>query len=215
MGVGEELKSVVDFDASRRHATQLVQRLDDLLSGAGLRPSQIQELYVSVGPGSFTGVRVGVTVARTLGQVIPHLRCVAVPTIEAVALNVAGLPWEHLGVVMDAKEEYIYAGLYGRGPGRAGTIVQLREPQLLPAAEFLASAPRPLLVVGEALVFVKMEGPGISSAEAALNLPTAANTWRIGRRMAAAGQFTEYHHLLPLYPRQPEAVRLWEKRQGK
>ena len=36
----------------------------------------------------------------------------------------------------------------------------------------------------------------------------------IGRRLAAAGEFTEYHHLLPIYTRRPEAVRLWETRRG-
>ena len=239
LGRGGELLQALRFDASSRHATQLVVRLDELLRGAGLPPRtgaglrlrDVAELYVSCGPGSFTGLRVGITVARTLAQMSPSLRVVAVPTIQAVAENARDLPWRRLGVVMDYKDGEVYAMTVGRAtalhaePGgcaitratsptgrQAGcTPYENFGPALIRPEDFLARAPRPLLLIGEALEFVRMEAEGVTLCPPELNLPTPEGVWRVGRRLAEAGQFIDYRKLLPLYTRKPEAVRLWEK----
>ena len=199
------------FDASRGHATQLVVHLDEMLTRHGLSPRDLRQLYVSAGPGSFTGLRVGITVARTLAQAVAHLRCVAVPTALAVAENARELAWDNLGVVMDAREGIIYTQLFIR---RQGPIVAAGPARVLPVAEFLSSAPRPLLLTGEGLAYHHLTGPDIQIADPSLHLPTAEGVWRVGCRLAQAGEFTEYHRLLPIYTRKPEAVRLWETRHG-
>jgi tRNA threonylcarbamoyladenosine biosynthesis protein TsaB len=210
IGRDDQLLEVDDFDASARHATQLLARLDAMLARHGVRPSQIAEAYISAGPGGFTGLRIGITVGRTLGQLLPRLRLVAVPTAQAVAENAAGLDWQHLAVVMDSKNDQVYAALFER---RSGEIVSSGPPGTATIDEVLAAAPRPLLVTGEALGYVKASGPGVSVADAAIHMPTASGVWRVGRRLALHRQFVEYAHLLPIYSRKPEAVRLWEKRQ--
>ena len=217
LGLGDELARTIAFDASSRHATHLISRLNELLAGAGRRPTDVNEAYVSVGPGSFTGVRVGVTVARTLGQAIPHLRLVAVPTPLAVAENVPHLDWEHLGVILDAKEGLVHASLLAR---RGEQIAFAAAPAVLTPQEFLATAPRPVLLVGEGLGYQGVEdfqAEGVRVVDPdhlELHLPTAEGVWRVGRRMALAGQFTDYPRLLPVYARKPEAIRLWERRRG-
>jgi hypothetical protein len=74
---------------------------------------------------------------------------------------------------------------------------------------------RPVLLTGEGLDYHDLAGEGVELAEPDVRLPTAEGVWRVGRRLAAAGEFTEYHHLLPIYTRRPEAVRLWEQRHGR
>ncbi len=214
IGVGDRLAERIDFDASARQATQLAARLRDLLAEAGLAVRDIDEVYVAVGPGSFTGLRVGITVARTLGQLLPKIRCVAVPTPQAVAENARSLDWRHLGVMLDAKDELFYCCLFERADGR-GEIVPVGRPGVMTAEQFLAAAPRPLLLSGEALNYhyQKISGEGITAADESLRLPTAESIWRVGRKMSARGEFTEYHKLLPVYVREPEAVRLWNLRQ--
>ena len=97
----------------------------------------------------------------------------------------------------------------------------LSQPALVRPEDFLARAPRPLLLIGEAVEFVKMEAPGVTLAPADRNLPTPAGVWRVGRQKAAgrhgdppeaSGAFVHCNQLLPIYSRKPEAVRLWEKR---
>lgn len=214
LGRDGRLVEVVGFDTTGRHATQLVSRLDDLLTSHRLRPGDLTEVYVSAGPGSFTGLRVGITAARTLAQTVPHCRCVAVPTAQAIAEaeNVRRRQWRNLAVVLDARQGSVYATFFRRCGER---IVPTGPGAPLSVREFLDTAPRPLLVVGQALEHQPLEGPGITTSgddESEAHLPTAECIWRVGRRMAKDGQFTDYHHLLPIYARKPEAVRLWEDR---
>jgi tRNA threonylcarbamoyl adenosine modification protein YeaZ len=229
LGVDRDLADTVDFDASARHATVLVAQLAQLLQGRGITPAQVDELYVSAGPGSFTGLRVGVTVARTLGQQLPGLKCVAVPTALAVAQNAAGLDWQHLAVIFDAKEELVYASLFRRSgtarhelPGRSGTaphagqapiIIPAAQPVLIRADQFLASAPSPITLIGEGLAYHEMHGPGVTIPwpdQPQRHLPTATGVWLAGTQLASEARFTDHAHLLPIYARISEAQRLWE-----
>jgi tRNA threonylcarbamoyladenosine biosynthesis protein TsaB len=211
LGLNGRFVRAVAFDADARHAAQLVPRLAALLEGESLSVGDVAEVYVSAGPGSFTGLRVGITVARTLAQAA-DVRCVSVPTALAVAENARGLDWRNLGVVFDAREGDVYAQVFSR---REGQIVPAGEPRVLGEADFLAAAPRPVLLLGEALSRRRLAGEGVRVAEASLHLPTAEGVWRAGRRLARRGRFTDCLHLLPVYVRRPEAVRLWERRGGR
>jgi len=214
LGRGEELLESEAFDADRRHAVQLVARLDELLRRHRLRPRDLNEVYVSIGPGSFTGLRVGVTVGRMLAQLVPGLSCVAVPTVRAVAENAClpgrpGLGFVNLGVVMDAKEGTVYAAVFRR---TAGELLQAGPASVMPAEQFAADAPKPILLLGEALAYHRIAAEGITIGPELLWLPSAEGLWRVGRRMARSGQFEDFRKVRPLYLRRPEAVRLWEKR---
>ena len=209
LGRDETLLRVIHFDASSRHATQLVGRLKAMLTDAALTPANIAEIYVSAGPGSFTGLRVGITVARTLAQALPHIRCVAVPTAQAVAENARSLEWRRLVVMLDVKDGCCHASLFQR---QGNEIVPVSA-ELVDAKDFLAACPKPILLSGEGLGFIDATAPGVTQIDPALRLPTAEGVWRVGRRLADAGRFTPYPHLLPIYSRKPEALRLWEKRQ--
>ncbi len=212
LGAGERLVETLDFASERRQSVQLVARLDELLCRQGLAARDLDEVYVSLGPGSFTGLRVGITVARTLAQTVEGLRCVGVPTAEAVAENAAELEFERLGVVMDAKEDTLCAAMFARKDGR---IVTVAPPRLVELDRLREELPRPITLIGEALWYQDLAGKGITIGKEDLWLPSAAGVWRVGRRMANLDKYCEYEHLRPVYLRKPEAVRLWEGRGGK
>jgi len=221
LGAGEELLAEADFDASARHGVQLVGRLAELVASASLRPSDLEEVYVSVGPGSFTGTRIGVTVARTLAHAVGGIRCVAVPGPDAVAEAARQLDWRHLGVILDARGGLIHATRFDRpgpGEGRAGDdAVRTGPGRVIAPADFLAQTPRPLMLLGEGLGYHDLRADGVTiprpdATDAPPHVPTAASVWRVGRRLAAAGRFTEPAELLPIYSRTPRAQRVWDEK---
>src|SRR6059058_4071986 len=69
------------------HATALLSLVDDALAAAGLDLAQVERLGVGTGPGSFTGLRIGVATARGLAQAL-GLPAVGVSTLQSLALNV-------------------------------------------------------------------------------------------------------------------------------
>ena len=209
LGCGDKLADLIEFDTSTRHAAQLVCRLEEMLTNAKLQPGDLDHAYVSVGPGSFTGLRIGITVVRTMAQMLQNLQCVAVPTPAAVAENVRSLDWQHLGVIMDAREGQLYAAGFARLDG--DTVPAAGTPAVMTAEKFLSSSPRPLMLTGEGLGYHHLPGDGIELADAETHLPTPEGVWRVGRRLARAGQFIDYHQLLPIYTRRPEALRLQER----
>jgi len=209
LGAGGALVESAAFRADRRHAVQLVAHMDGLLAAHGLAARDVAEVYVSVGPGSFTGLRVGVTVARTMAQVARGLRLVAVPTALAVADGAASLDCAHLAVVMDAKFGNVYAACFAR---RGGAIVPDGEPAVLSAEVFAAQCPKPITLIGEGLGHHDLAGEGVTIGDESLWLPRPERVWAAGRRLAEDSQFVDPQQLRPLYLREPEAVRLWKRR---
>lgn len=209
LGIGAEIVESVRFEAHQRHAVQLIARTDELLGRHALKPADLRELYISGGPGGFTGLRVGITVARTLGQLLPDLRLVVVPTLLAVAENARPLDAPNLAVVMDAKEGSFYAGMFARG---TDGYVLARPARLMTPEEFLAELPPPATVIGEALGFVpQIRAADIAIGDEDLWLPRPEGVWQVGTQLARQGQFIDFQLVRPIYLRQPEAIRLWEK----
>ncbi len=214
MGTGQAMVAEVTFDAASRHTAQLVCQLDEMLAQRQLRPADIDEVYVSVGPGSFTGTRVAITVARMLAQTVPGLSVVAVPTTHALAEGAREFDWQKLGVILDAREGLIYATTFVR---RGKQIVPEGPAGVMTPDEYLAAAGKPLALIGEGLAYHSMAEELVldpPSRAAPPHLPSAGGVWRVGRQMAAEGLFTEYHQLEPIYCRKPAAVRVWEKKHG-
>ncbi|MDR0876185.1 MAG: tRNA (adenosine(37)-N6)-threonylcarbamoyltransferase complex dimerization subunit type 1 TsaB [Clostridiales Family XIII bacterium] len=104
-----------------RHLTSLVPMIDEVVSAAGLVPTDLEAIAVSAGPGSFTGIRIGVATARALAQTI-GIPVIKVPTLETfVYLTEAPCI---VCPVFDARRDQIYAGAYYLEPdGRIMTLV--------------------------------------------------------------------------------------------
>lgn len=96
-----------------RHAGGLHAAIDRLVRGQGWAPDSLNEVYISAGPGSFTGARIGITVARTLAWAT-GARIVRVPTVDVLAQNAlqANPPPKYVAVVLDAKRAQIFTALF-------------------------------------------------------------------------------------------------------
>ena len=99
---------------SQRTAQVLLPELNALLASHGLQPSELDLVCVTTGPGSFTGLRVGVTVAKTLAYAT-GASLVGIHTLTAIAAQVA-TPFERLWTILDAQREELFAAQFASSP---------------------------------------------------------------------------------------------------
>ncbi len=107
------VQAVSLFQSRRSLSRRLLGEVDGLLSRCGLTLAEMTAFAVGLGPGSFTGVRVGVTTAKTLAQVLEK-PLVGVGTLDAYADALAGLDGAVLPVLPSRRGE-AYAAVYARG----------------------------------------------------------------------------------------------------
>jgi tRNA threonylcarbamoyladenosine biosynthesis protein TsaB len=129
----------------RPHASDLLSNLDELIRSIGARPSDLRAVIVGTGPGSYTGLRVGIATAlglsRGSGAVLR-----GVPSGETIAF--AALEPGMEGVVLiDARQEELYFAHYRRTEDEVET---LRAPCVLTAEEVAISLPESLPIFGDA-----------------------------------------------------------------
>ena len=212
-----KLQAEVTVEAGRTHSETLLSHIEGALSFAGVERSALRGVAVSIGPGSFTGLRIGLATAKAIayGLGIP---LVGVSTLAALALAVP-VPDVHTLVLMDAQKGNAYAGLY---EWRAGNLYEVRPVRVAPLAEAIVEAAelgKPVLLTGE-LVLKKRARLGnlpdnVTLAPAHLLTARASHVAWLGIARLAAGECDDLMTLEPFYIRRSEAEVLWEKRHGK
>jgi tRNA threonylcarbamoyladenosine biosynthesis protein TsaB len=98
------------LEPESRHASTLLLAIDRLLRDSAVRMEQVHSIALSVGPGSFTGLRIGLSTALGLCFGTAR-RMVAVPTLAALSLQGGDAP--RIAALLDARKGQVYAGLYG------------------------------------------------------------------------------------------------------
>lgn len=99
---------IAGADIGRGHAERLMGFIDEALSEAGVEMDDVDRIAVTIGPGSFTGIRVGVATARGLGLALGR-PVVGVSVLQALAISaLAAAPGHPVLIVTDAKREEVY-----------------------------------------------------------------------------------------------------------
>jgi tRNA threonylcarbamoyladenosine biosynthesis protein TsaB len=172
-----------------------------ILSAAGLEPADLAALAVTVGPGGFTGIRVGLATLRALAGAVGRTLA-GVSTLAAVAAAVAG-DERPVAVWLDAGRHEVYAGCFHGGLAAGRELVG-------PPAEVLAALPDgPILFAGDgALRYAHLIATraGATPADTVSGMPAgvAAATARLGRRALESGTALPPS---PRYLRPPDATR--------
>lgn len=212
-----KLQAEVTVEAGRTHSETLLSHIEGALSFAGVERSALTGVAVSIGPGSFTGLRIGLATAKAIayGLGIP---LVGVSTLAALALAVP-VPDVHTLALMDAQKGNAYAGLY---EWRDGSLHEVRPVRVAPLAEAIAEAAdlgKPVLLTGELAVKKRARlgnlPDNVTLAPAHLLTARASHVAWLGIARLAAGECDDLMTLEPFYIRRSEAEVLWEKRHGK
>ena len=202
-----------EFPHGLQHAAGLIPLIDQLCTQRGWKPTELQEVYVSAGPGSFTGLRIGITLAKTLAFTT-GAKLVAVPTMRVLVTN-APSEAQHVIIVLDAKRDQIFTARFQRIEQR---WVEQEVAHVDTLAAMLIRSPRPIHLVGEGILFHQQHIPS-GADDIVITKPEA---WRarasvlaqIGAEMAQAGAFVDPYLLEPIYIRPPEAQEKLEAKQA-
>ena len=187
---------------SRSHTASLPLLVERVLGEAGLALEDVEGIAVSIGPGSFTGLRVGLALAKGLAFA-GGLPLVGVPTLEALAWVADAEPGTSLCAALDARKREVYAALFtatAEGPRR------LTPDLALAPAALAARLPRPCTLVGDAgEVYGDVLGAHANLLPFATHHPRGGVIARLGAARLAAGEAANAGTLEPVYVRPPDA----------
>lgn len=210
LGMGEAPVETVQLPAQRRHAMELMPTIDRLFEKHGLTPQDLSAVYVSVGPGSFTGLRIAITTAKTLGYAL-NAELVAVPTLDVIVQNIVKPQADqHAVVMLNAKRGQCFTGIYQYSAQKGWSASM--EPALLTPQQVCERLPDSFVLVGDHLpdydwpASVELLSPDLA-------IPRSEVVWRMGHALQQSGRTTAPMMLNPLYVRLPEAEEVWQAKQ--
>lgn len=194
------------------HSERLMATVDRVLTDTGFTMADMDGYAVAIGPGSFTGLRIGLSAIKGLALVTGK-PVAAVPTLKALAWN---LPYAAYPVcpMLDARKNEVYAATY-RFEGSA--LVYGMAEAVISLSRLSERISEKTLFTGEASHLFrgdieKIFGDRALFAPISAILPAAASVAEIGLDMVKSGRQADPDNLTPMYIRRPEAEVAWEKR---
>ena len=195
---GERVIGEYLLDGRITHSERLMPAIDRLLRDAGWTAASLEGLAVAVGPGSFTGLRIGLSAVKGLAWAL-GIAVAAVPTLDAMA---ASLPFATHPVcpVLDARKNEVYCSLY-RWDG--ATMRREWEYLALAPASLAARLTEPTILLGDGAHAVPSRHVRVAPAHR--RMPSAAAVGVLGLARFQAGQIVSARELSPFYLRPSEA----------
>ena len=204
---GDVLAVRVLEEPRRRHAQTLVAEIDGLFRECGFQPADCDVTAVSIGPGSFTGLRVGVVCAKTFAYAT-GCRAVAVDTYVCTAYN-SPVDVRAVWVIGDAQRGELFAGRYRRDAHDRWNLDQ--EIQIVPADDWCRDRTQDDVVSGPAVAALEAE---LSSRCRVLSLecrcPRAEIVARLGAQLVNNSGGDDFWSLQPRYIRPSAAEEKWK-----
>ena len=208
----------ISMQGALTHSETLMPHIETALAMARVKKDELDGIAVSIGPGSFTGLRIGLASAKMMAYAL-HIPLIAVPTLEALAHHCV-CEGVRLVPVMDAQKGNVYVQEFTwRADGDALTLHEESSLAILPLAEVitrLSKTEQPVLLLGDAMQRkVDVELPvNVRLAPIHARMPRAACVGLAALTRLARGETDDPMTAVPLYLRRSEAEVIWEKRHG-
>ena len=215
IGRGDELISETPFSGFMRHSAELFTVLEKLLHRASATTDDVKQVYITAGPGSFTGLRIAVTAAKMF-YFTQNSQIIAADSMDVIAENAphysadTGQFVDCIATILDAKKGLFYAAVFDQVDG---IWKKCLDTQIITAEGLLewleTNKKKDVGLLGEGLVYYgeKFESPFTHLLDKPYWSATAAGLFRVGYRMAAEKLFADPFALTPKYIRGPDAVK--------
>lgn len=202
--IGEYITNI-----KKNHSVRVMPAIETLCKECDVKPADLEKIVVAEGPGSYTGVRIGVTIAKTLAWTL-QIPLVGVSSLEVVASAAARYFPGYVAPLFDARRGQIYTGLYR---SKNGTLETVKKDQLVMATEWaeqLKELSDPVLFIGNDLpihkeVLGNILGDQAQFAHSTENNPRPGELAQLGLDREPA----DVHSFVPNYIRLAEAEAKW------
>lgn len=198
LAVDDRVQAAARLPEDRKPTATLVPTVRDLCRSVGWRLRELDLICVDIGPGSYTGLRVGLTCAKTLAFAA-GAELAAVRSLDAVALN-AGPSEQLVEVAFDAARGQVFACRFRRGNEQCW--VPCDEIRIVRAEDWALALDPAAVVTGPALVrYRALVPPQFQVADESRWWPQAERVLELGLRVSRTGPAPSYWTLEPLYLR--------------
>ena len=215
IGGHEGVLASVQSARGRRHAESLVPAIDTLRQQAQIDLSELGCVAVDLGPGLFTGLRVGIATAKALAHAL-RVPMIGVTSLDLVAFPVRWTP-RLIFAVIDARRDELFVASYRQVPGGIQRLDDYRVASPKDLATDLLAIRDDVLLVGDGAVRYADEFSDLARVEVAdrgLAYPSAASLVQLAHAQALREEFVNSWDLQPLYLRAPDAAINWATRDG-
>ena len=194
------------------HSERLMTAVNNTLSQSEMTLDDIDVFGVAIGPGSFTGLRIGLSTVKGLSYATGK-PVVTVPTLEAFAWN---FPYSAYPVclMLDARKSEVYAAVYSWEDNSFRTVIECVsvKPEVL-----LEKLQGRVLIAGEGVLLYREKIIGMMKERAVIAprdkmVPSPANVAMLGMAKAVRGEFTVISQAVPVYVRKSEAEVKWSEK---
>lgn len=197
------------ININRTHSEKLLPLADALLDAVGLKTSDIDAFAVSVGPGSFTGLRIGMSAAKLMAQVL-NKPLIGVKTLQALAENVSVFDG-YVAPVVDARNNTFYTALYDCTQGEPHEVYEAQALQTEELCDMLCKLDKRVLICGEYIKYREKLGALTQSSGNVCFAPVhssyqnAVSCAVLAYRQYMRGEITAPEDIVPLYVREAQA----------
>jgi tRNA threonylcarbamoyladenosine biosynthesis protein TsaB len=197
----------VSIDTATTHSRRLIQQVDQVMRKTETNWDGIDAVAVSLGPGSFTGLRIGLSTAKGL-CLATELPLLGIPTLDGLARQITALPGTMILAVLDARKKEVYGAFYRSN--KAGIPEKVGKYMVMSPAEMAAMIDEPTIRVGDGAVlyrkvFTEQAGASLVFTPSPTFFPRAATIGLIGSELFTSDDFVDPDTVVPFYVRPSEA----------
>ncbi|NLR09947.1 MULTISPECIES: tRNA (adenosine(37)-N6)-threonylcarbamoyltransferase complex dimerization subunit type 1 TsaB [Lactobacillaceae] len=205
---GTTVLAAITVTVHQKHAEYLLPEIERLLAMADLQPTDLDRVVVAAGPGSYTGIRIAVTTAKTLAATL-DIDLVAVSSLATLAANVP-VEGALVAPMFDARNQNVFAGLYRIKQGVPTAEIADTHTDVTAFLTAVGEYGEPVWFLGDADHFRDLIGTTVSAATPAvspwLNLPQVATIGLLGQKMTPVSDVDRF---VPNYLRLTQAEAEW------
>ncbi|MFP4198031.1 MAG: tRNA (adenosine(37)-N6)-threonylcarbamoyltransferase complex dimerization subunit type 1 TsaB [Halanaerobium sp.] len=212
-----QLKGEYNLSLRRQHSEKLLPLIEQIFELLEIQAEDLDGITVAVGPGSFTGLRIGITTAKMLARIF-SIPVKGVPTLEVMAAGVEG---EYLLPLLDARRERVYYSFYQQLKNQPflKEINQAASTGISNLPEILNNyQDQEIKIIGEkkdeVFKVLTENNFSVKEAEAEFNQPRAAVLARLGESYLSSGYKDDIYQLKPVYLKKPQAEINWQQKYG-